>query len=396
MKIGMILDKPFPPDARVENEAKQLIKNGHEIHLFCLDFDAKQKKEIINGIYVHRYPFSKTLFMKTFPLAYTIPIYHLLLKKQLKKFIAELHLDAIHIHDMVAAKVIFDMKINVPKVLDLHENRPAIMEHYTHVNSGLGKYLIDLKKWKKIEFQLIKKADKVVVVTQQAKNYYLQNIAGIKGEKIICAPNTIDANIFLNYKIDDQIIERFKDNFTILYLGAVNIRRGLDTTIKAIAKLKSRIPQIKFVIVGGRSRDMATLKNLVQEYQVTNYVSFEGWQDLTLFASYIEASDICISPIKRNLHHDTTFANKLFQYMSIGKPVIVSDCPPQKKVVDNENCGLTFRGDDVEDLADKIMQLYNHTEIRKEMGQKGKKAVLKKYNWNETGKNLVEIYKLLK
>ena len=45
----MILDAPFPPDPRVENEAVSLIKAGHEVFLFCLKY-ADEVSEVINGI----------------------------------------------------------------------------------------------------------------------------------------------------------------------------------------------------------------------------------------------------------------------------------------------------------------------------------------------------------
>ena len=45
MRIGMILDAPFPDDARVSNECDELIKRGHEIFLFCLSYKQKFLKE---------------------------------------------------------------------------------------------------------------------------------------------------------------------------------------------------------------------------------------------------------------------------------------------------------------------------------------------------------------
>lgn len=48
MRIGMILDKIFPPDPRVENEAISLIENGHEVYLFCLKYNKKEKDEKCN------------------------------------------------------------------------------------------------------------------------------------------------------------------------------------------------------------------------------------------------------------------------------------------------------------------------------------------------------------
>jgi len=44
MKIGMILDAPYPTDPRVTNEANALIKSGNEIFLFCLSFNKTFKK----------------------------------------------------------------------------------------------------------------------------------------------------------------------------------------------------------------------------------------------------------------------------------------------------------------------------------------------------------------
>jgi len=86
MRIGMILDASFPPDPRVENEAVSLVKNGHEVFLFCLKYNKKQEDEIINGILIKRYPSNK-LEYKLSALAYTIPIYSFLMKKKIKNFI---------------------------------------------------------------------------------------------------------------------------------------------------------------------------------------------------------------------------------------------------------------------------------------------------------------------
>lgn len=392
MNIGMILDNTFPPDPRVENEARHLITHGHTVFLFCLNFTDQPHYEIINNIIVYRYSFSKKLYNKTFPLAYTFPFYHWLLKKKIKQFLRQVSVDVIHVHDMVAASSVFKLNTTLPIVLDLHENRPEIMKSYTHVIKGIGKYLINLNKWKKKEYELIKKSDKVIVVTPEAKQYYLHNIRGLKKKDIIVAPNTIDPDIFLNYKINSKIVNRFKNNFILLYLGSVAKRRGIDTAIQGISKLKKTIPDIKLVIVGGKTRDTAELKKMTNDLKINKYVIFEDWQHLSLFPSYIKASDICISPLKRNKHHDTTLANKLFQYMSMGKPVIVSDCPAQAAIVKENNCGLVYQAENVNDFTEKVLELYNNIRLRTQMGSNGKKAVADTYNWEKTGKNFVNLY----
>ena len=155
--------------------------------------------------------------------------------------------------------------------------------------------------------------------------------------------------------------------------------------------LKNSKIKAKLVLVG-KSRDETRLKELTQMLDVEDMIDFEGWKDLSLFPSYIASSDVCISPLLRNQHHDTTFANKLFQYMSMNKPVIVSDCPTQKNLVEKEQCGLVHKADDAEDLATKIIMLYDNKTLRETYGTNAKRAVIKEYNWRKTGRNLITLY----
>ena len=80
----------------------------------------------------------------------------------------------------------------------------------------------------------------------------------------------------------------------------------------------------------GISSTDSILKQQVIDLKLENHVDFKGWQDVFLFPSYIVASAVCISPLHRNIQHDVAYANKLFQYMSFGKPVLVSDAIAQK------------------------------------------------------------------
>ena len=67
--------------------------------------------------------------------------------------------------------------------MDLHENRPEIMKYYKHVNSFLGKILINQKKWKKAEENFVKRSKKVIVVTKHAKKELTDRVS-VDKEKI--------------------------------------------------------------------------------------------------------------------------------------------------------------------------------------------------------------------
>ena len=126
----MILDKVFPPDPRVENEAISLIENGHEVFLFCLKYENENENgtesEVIKGIQVKRYKSSKLIY-KLSALAYTIPEYTFIMAKKITAFFDENNIEVIHIHDMQIAEAVLkaNKKLQLKTVLDLHEISPG-------------------------------------------------------------------------------------------------------------------------------------------------------------------------------------------------------------------------------------------------------------------------------
>lgn len=393
LHIGMVLDAVFPPDPRVENEAIELINDGHKVFLFCLTYSNKFKQDSIHKIKVKRYP-SNVLEYKLSALAYTIPLYSMTMKKKIRHFIEENKIDVLHIHDMRIAEATFmaNKKYQLPVVLDLHENRPEIMKVYPHLQKFPGNILISLKKWKKKEEDFVKKASKVIVVTEEAKTELLTRVS-LNPNKIISVPNTVRKSFYKNAVIKNDIINRYKDKFVLLYIGDTSLRRGLLTAIKSLSKLKNKIPNIQLVIVGKNNLDDVVLKETVLKYKLQDYVDFQGWQEPSLFPSYIFASDICISPLHKNVHHDTTYANKLFQYMSFEKPLLVSNATAQEKLVCEINIGLVHKEKESIDFFEKVLKLYNDKSLREKLGKNGKLFIENQFSWDKTSKDLVHLYR---
>ena len=388
----MFLDSEFPPDPRVENEAITLIENGFEIHLLSLSRDKNRPAyEIINGIHVHR-KYISNLTYRLSALAYSLPLYHLIIRPLIRKFIKETTPNFLHIHDMLIARAVFDVNKNkLPVTLDLHENRPEIMKYYPHLQAGLGKILISPAAWKKWQVKLVQLADRVITVTSLAKEQLVEE-SGIDPGKVVVVPNTIRRDVFYSYRIEDEIISQLKDRKVILYLGDTGLRRGTESAIRATASLAQEFPDILLVLVGKSSED-DMLRDLVAELNIEDFVRLEGWQDVSLFPSYIKAASVAISPLKRNPHHDTTYANKLFQYMAYGKPLVVSDCPAQAQLVEEVECGLVHQAEDVDDMASQLGKLLIDPLLAESLGQNGKEAVNNNYEWGKTSLDLVELYR---
>jgi len=391
MRIGMVLDASFPPDPRVENEAVSLVENGHDVFLFCLSYSKEQKNELINGINVKRYHSNKFEY-KLSALAYTIPIYTFLMQQKVRKFIKETKVQVLHIHDIRVAEAVFkaNKQKKLPIVLDLHDNLPEVMKQYPHLQKFPGKYLISPKKWKNKEEEFISKADKVITVSPEFIKTLKTRLPAQKS-KFVLVPNTIRTSFYKNFTVDQSILDKYEKHFVLLYLGDTHLRRGLQTAIAAIPKLRKEIPNIKLVIVGKNTTD-SILKKEVKHLKIEKFVDFEGWKDVTLFQSYIKASDVCISPLHRNLQHDVAYANKIFQYMSFAKPLLVSNAIAQKKLVTKKHSGLVHNEKDSVDFSLKVIQLYEDKGLREKLGKYGEDFIKNEFSWEITCQKLLNLY----
>ncbi len=392
-RIGMILDNSFPPDPRVENEASVLIKNGFEVFLFCLTYN-NQPNQVIEDIHVCRYTSNK-LEYKLSALAYDFPFYHKKMAKKIERFIHEFKVDILHVHDMRIAEAVFKANklFNLKVVLDLHDNYPEIMQFYPHMNKFPGKYLIQSSRWKTAEQELIKKSYKVITVSPQ----FIEDLKDRfpdASTKFRLVPNAVNSSFYENYSLDKSIKKRYSNNFVLLYLGDTHVRRGLLTVIESIPSLSKIIPNIKLVIVGKSSTD-SMLKQKVEELSILDYVDFEGWQDMSLFPSYILSAAIGICPLERNVQHDVAYANKLFQYMSFGLPLLVSNAKAQEKLVLDYKVGLVHEERNTEDFTNKVLELYNNPKLKQEMSENAIETARNTFSWDETSKDLVKLYKEL-
>jgi len=358
MKIGMILDSVYPDDARVTNQCDELIKKNHEIHLFCLSFShVFVENEVINKINIHRYYCSKLTY-KLSALSNDINLYNNILKNKIIDFIAKTKVDILHIHDIqiaqaaISASNIFNIKYNI----DLHENRPEIMKFYKHVNSFLGKIFISPARWKTAEERFVMSANKVIVVTKHAKKELLSRV-NINEQKVIVYPNTVRKDFYENKPTDKNLEKKYLKDFVIIYVGNTSKRRGLLTVIKSLKIIHKLIPNIKLIILGKSSFDYQ-IKHKINEYGVGKLVDFIGWVKEDKIPNYLSISKLGLSPLHKNIHHDTTYANKIFQYISFGCPIVSSDVTAQSELVKKYNIGVVFKDRNVTDFSNKVIELH--------------------------------------
>jgi len=197
-------------------------------------------------------------------------------------------------------------------------------------------------------------------------------------------------------RTDLQMVRgRYSGRFMVVYVGGMTEDRGILESIKAVHRASIVHPEIKLLLIGGfRSPEF---KNACLEYierhQLHDKVELLGHIPHDEVPKYIVASDIGIAlfhPTKRLMK--TSYPLKLFEYMICGKPVIVSDLPAMKKVIEEARCGLFVNPMDIEDVSRAIGYAVEHPEELSAMSRRAKEAINTKYNWEKMGKVLVEVY----
>ncbi|MFK8005348.1 MAG: glycosyltransferase family 4 protein [Saprospiraceae bacterium] len=395
MKIGMILDNEFTGDMRVENEVISLVEAGHQVFVLCFNYGKKEPFESFHGGQIIRILINSKYKDKMKGLTNTFfDPYTRYWGKQISSFVKEYNIEVLHVHDLVllggAFKGIKKLGYKIPVVSDLHENYPEALKYYKFSNTFPGNILISVPKWERTEIKWIDQADYIITVIEEAVTRYEK--LGTDKSKITVVANYVNSDEFLNAETVDSILEKFKGQFVISYLGGFDSHRGLESVIRAVPLVRDQIPNFKLVLVGA-GRNLEDLKQLAKSLDVEEQVVFEGWQLPSTLPTYISASSLCLIPHLKTGHTDNTIPHKLFQYMLLGKPVLSTNCNPLERIINETKSGLIFRSNDEKDLAEKIKYAYDNSDETKQMGVNGTKAVKEIYNWENTAKNLINLYK---
>ena len=319
--------------------------------------------------------------------------YTLYWSNHLVNFIKKYNINVVHVHDLyllgAALRANKRLSTRLPIVGDLHENYPEALKHYKFAQTFPGKYIISIPKWERTEIKWLNKTDHIITVIEEAKMRYQK--LGVEEDKITVVANYVNSEMFLAPAFNEDISKKFSKNFVVIYIGGFDLHRGLESAVRSLPLLEKEIPNIKLVLVGA-GRNEVDLKQLAHSLKVDHLISFEGWQPPSSIPSYIKISNICLIPHLKTAHTDNTIPHKLFHYMLLEKAVLSSNCNPIQRILIGSKAGLIYDSNNEIELASKLIYLRNNLEKAQKMGKNGKRAVIEKYNWEETKKDLIDLY----
>lgn len=206
-------------------------------------------------------------------------------------------------------------------------------------------------------WSLLKKVDKFVVITRGLKSDLME--LGIAENKIMVAADAVD---LAQFDIHDSIIEAREklhlpmDRQIALYTGHLYAWKGSGTLLQAAALL----PETLFVTVGGTADDREEFLRVIEREKVKNILCLPHRPPLEM-PLYLKSADVLLLPnsAKEKISSRFTSPLKMFEYMAAKRPIISSDLPSLREVLD-ETSAMFFTPDDAKSLANAIQTVFNN------------------------------------
>ena len=282
--------------------------------------------------------------------------------------------DIYHLHDPELLRIALKLKRRGKIVVyDAHEDLPRQI---------MGKSYLPLKSllaafFERYENYVVKRLDGVVTATP---------FIAARFKKV--NENTIDIN---NFPLESEI--SFSNNEPsvienrVCFIGGISPIRGISQLVDSLENSLVRL----------------SLAGEIESEYFNELSVKAGWRNVDALG-FINRSQAlvlkqkCLAGIVTFLpypNHVNAQPNKIFEYMAAGLPVIGSNFPLWKEIIEQNNCGICVDPTDSLAIADAIHELASNKELARKMGENGSRLVKEKYNWGHEEIKLIDFYRQL-
>lgn len=402
MKVGFVLASHYPNDARVEREARLLRRIGHEVHVLCVLLDGQPREEVLEGVTIHRVDVAKSRMMYlVHRIIYMLFFLDLFWMRTMDKFVRTHGVHLLHVQHslaLVPAALLVGRIRGRPVIFDMHDSHPDAMKAWALEASWSERLFLGVRRMRWLEKMCSRWVDDLVVANDYRTLVHEEY--GVSRDKPVLLLNVPDVDWMRAQPIEPTITTSFESLFIIFYYGSFGFNRGLDTAIRAMPLVLENVPNARLVLAGPpnpntEAPQIASLKMLAEELNLSETVVFTGSIPETKLVSYLSACNVGIIPLNKNPHYERSLANKLFAYAAFGKPIIGSDLRAQSRFIREERCGLLVPPEDPQALASAIIQMHGDPDLAKAMGLRGRSAVQDRYNLQAQSGDFIAMYNRL-
>ena len=362
MKVAHLSSAHTRNDTRIFiKQCRSLAFYGYEVTLIVADGQGDEFKEKVNIIDVGNLPGRFNRIFKT-----TIRVLKMAIK---------LDADLYHFHDPELLLAGIMLKLRGKKVIfDMHENLAAQIRDKEWI-PGLFRGLLSII-CKLVQIIILPIFDNIVLAEACYSEIWLPG----------CKTTTIKNFPILSEFSNNIPKSSVKEN-AVCYIGGVTYIRGLKEMVLATNKAK-----VKLILAGPCSEETFKDISSYTEWSTTEFLGRVGRKEVASIFSRSIAGLVVLHP---SPNYITTEPTKMFEYMAAGIPVIASNFPLWSNIIKDNDCGLSVDPLDPQAIAAAINFMINNPKLVQQMGEKGKRAVVERYNWGIEEAKLINLYKSL-
>jgi len=262
-------------------------------------------------------------------------------------------------------------------ILSIHcwLHRISIINTYHGISfNDKGYFLIK----RKLEEFLIKYSnfDKIIIKDKNS----LDDFRKLKIRNVDYLPNAIDLDLFRlkRHKVNRKVI--------FLFAGRIEKEKGLDYLINAVNKLKKKEESFEVLLIG-KGLDQKHFNELVTSLNLDSYIKFLGEKSKDEMIDYYFNSDVFISP---SLHE--SFPITVLEAWAAKLPVIITDVGGVSTICKDKENAIIIAPRNQKNIIEAMTILIKNPELRKKLGENGRKLIEKNYRWDKIAKEMESIY----
>lgn len=287
----------------------------------------------------------------------------------------EINADIYHIHDpellRIGLKLLKKGKI---VIYDAHEDTPRQILSKPYLNPFLRKIVSFF--YERFENYAAQRMSAIVTVTPRIKNRYDKLNKRVVEVANFPLSNEIESGA------NDKNISPASQN--VIYIGGISYQRGIKEMIIAAG-----LSDVNLHIAGDWPAGLEKEVSQIAGWDKVVSHGFCSREKLTELKRNNIAGLVTLLP---EPNHIDSYPIKMFEYMAAGLPVIASNFPLWKSIIEKNKCGICVDPSNPTEIASAIQFLSENPTKVKEMGENGLKAVHEQYNWDIEKKKLIALY----
>ena len=286
----------------------------------------------------------------------------------------------IHFHDpeLIPAGIVLKL-LGYRTIYDVHEDVPrAIMDKFwlPRVFRHVLSWSAELLEWlgAKLFDGIVSATPKIAERFPPGKTIVVQNFP-----------------IISELTVTNRVPYEMRKN-SFVYVGAISKLRGANEMFGSIGMLDERY-QARLELAGAFRP--VTLQDELESIPGHDRVNFHGWASREQVATMLGETKAGLVVLHPTPAYKDAYPVKMFEYMAAGLPVIASDFPLWRQIVEDAGCGILVDPFEPRAIADAMQWILEHPLEAAAMGQCGRRAVEEKYNWNPEEEKLLALYQTL-